>query len=223
MRPGAPLTFTWPLALLALLLVPALLAAYVVARRRPSRYALTFTNMDVLASVVDRSGAWRRWLPPALFLLALAASAVALARPKMDTQVTREQATIVLAIDQSGSMLADDIEPTRLQAAQAAVNRFLDRLPPKFRIGMVAFSGDVQVVAPVTRDRELVKSALGSLTPERGTAIGDAVARAAELGRDAVGPPPERRLAAYSAAAAPRDTEPWPCSCSRTAFRPRAS
>ena len=84
------MTFTWPLALLALLVVPALLLAYVVARRRPSRYALTFTNMDVLASVVDRSGAWRRWLPPALFLLALAASAVALARPKMDTQVTRE-------------------------------------------------------------------------------------------------------------------------------------
>ncbi len=202
------MTFTWPLALLALLVVPALLLAYVVARRRPSRYALTFTNMDVLASVVDRSGAWRRWLPPALFLLALAASAVALARPKLDTQVTREQATIVLAIDQSGSMLADDIQPTRLQAAQAAVNKFLERLPPKFRVGMVAFSGDVQVVAPVTRDRELVKSAIGSLTPQRGTAIGDAVARAAELGRDAVGPAPERRLAVYSAAADPRDSEP---------------
>ena len=201
------MTFTWPLALLALLVVPALLLAYVVARRRPSRYALTFTNMDMLASVIDRSGAWRRWVPPALFLLALAASAVALARPKMDTRVTREQATIVLAIDQSGSMLADDIQPTRLQAAQAAVSKFLDRLPPKFRVGMVAFSGDVQVVAPVTRDRELVKSAIGSLTPQRGTAIGDAVARAAELGRDAVGPAPERRLAVYSAAE-PSDTEP---------------
>ena len=203
------MTFTWPLALLALLLVPALLAAYAVARRRPSRYALTFTNLDILATVVDRSGAWRRWVPPALFLLALAASAVALARPKVDTKVTREQATIVLAIDQSGSMLADDVKPNRLEAAQTAVNKFLDKLPPKFRVGMVAFSGDVQVVAPVTRNRDLVRNAVGYLTPQRGTAIGDAVARAAKLARDAVGPPPERRLAAVRPAATDgKQTEP---------------
>ncbi len=201
------MTFTYPLALLALLVVPAVLVAYAFARRRPSRYALTFTNLDILATVVDRSGAWRRWLPPALFLLALAASAVALARPKLDTQVTREQATIVLAIDQSGSMLADDIKPNRLSAAQTAVNKFLDKLPPKFRVGMVAFSGDVQVVAPVTRNRDLVRNAVGYLTPQRGTAIGDAVARAAKLARDAVGPPPERRLAALRPAAGD-DQEP---------------
>jgi Ca-activated chloride channel homolog len=189
-------TFTWPLALLALLAVPALLLAYVFARRRPSRYALTFTNLDILATVVDRSGAWRRWVPPTLFLLALAASAIAFARPKVDTKVTREQATIVLAIDQSGSMLADDVKPNRLEAAQTAVNKFLDKLPPKFRVGMVAFSGDVQVVAPVSRNRDNVRNAVGYLTPQRGTAIGDAVARAAKLARDAVGPQPERRLAA---------------------------
>ena len=203
------MTFTWPLALLALLLVPALLVAYAFARRRPSRYALTFTNLDILATVVDRSGAWRRWVPPALFLLALAASAVALARPKVDTKVTREQATIVLAIDQSGSMLADDIKPNRLEAAQTAVNKFLDKLPPQFRVGMVAFSGDVQVVAPVSRNRDLVRNAVGYLTPQRGTAIGDAVARAAKLGRDAVGQPPERRLAAFRPAATDeKETEP---------------
>jgi Ca-activated chloride channel family protein len=207
-REGAAVSFAWPLALLALLVVPALLLAYVFARRRPSRYALTFTNLDILATVVDRSGAWRRWVPPALFLLALAACAFALARPKLDTQVTREQATIVLAIDQSGSMLADDIKPNRLEAAQTAVNKFLDKLPPKFRVGMVAFSGDVQVVAPVTRDRDLVRNAVGYLSPQRGTAIGDAVARAAKLGRDAVGPPPERRLAAVRPGAGDADTEP---------------
>jgi Ca-activated chloride channel family protein len=201
-------SFTWPLALLALLAVPALLVAYALARRRPSRYALTFTNLDLLATVVDRSGAWRRWVPPALFLLALAAAACALARPKVDTQVTREQATIVLAVDQSGSMLADDVKPTRLEAAQSAVNTFLDKLPPKFRVGMVAFSGDVQVVAPVTRDRSLVRNAVGYLTPQRGTAIGDAVARAAKLARDAVGPPPERRLAALRPAASGDETDP---------------
>jgi Ca-activated chloride channel family protein len=199
----------WPFALLALLVVPAALGAYLLAQRRPSRYALAFPNLEVLATVVDRSGAWRRWVPPALFLLALSALAVALARPHMNVMVDREQATVVLAIDQSGSMLAEDVQPTRLQAAQSAVGRFLERLPPKFRVGMVAFAADPQVVAPVTRDRQVVRDALSYLSPQRGTAIGDAVARAAELGRDAVGPQPARHLASFgSTAALSGDREP---------------
>jgi Ca-activated chloride channel homolog len=203
------LSFQWPLALLALLVVPAALAAYLLVQRRPSRYALAFPNLEVLASVADRSGTWRRWVPAALFLLALSATAVALARPHRSVMVDREQATIVLAVDQSGSMLADDVAPSRLQAAQAAVSRFLDRLPPKFRVGLVAFAADPQVVAPVTRDRQVVRDALSYLSPQRGTAIGDAIARAAELGRDAVGPQPERHLASFgSAAAASADREP---------------
>ena len=203
------MSFQWPAALLAILVVPAALGLYLLARRRPSRYALSFPNLDVLATVVDRSGAWRRWLPPALFLLALAALAVGLARPHVNETVDREQATIVLAIDQSGSMLADDVQPSRLEAAQTAVTQFLDRLPPKFRVGMVAFAGDAQVVAPVTRDRQTLREALSYLSPQRGTAIGDAVARAAQLGRDAVGPQAERHLASVgSAAPAPENTEP---------------
>ncbi len=204
------MSFTWPLALLALLVVPLAAAAWLWAQRRPSRYAVAFSNLDVLASVIDRSGAWRRWVPPVLFLLSLAALGVALARPQAEVMVDREQATIVLAIDTSGSMLADDVRPTRLEAAQRAVGSFLDQLPPKFRVGMVAFAGDAQVAAPVTRDRELVRSALTYLTPQRGTAIGDAVARAAELARDAVGRRPERRLASFGSAApiADGDSEP---------------
>jgi Ca-activated chloride channel family protein len=208
-REVAAMTFQWPLALLALLVVPAALGGYLLASRRPSRYALAFPNLDVLATVVDRRGTWRRWIPPALFLLALAALAVALARPQVETTVHREQATVVLAIDQSGSMLADDVPPTRLQAAQAAVGTFLDKLPPKFRVGMVAFAGDAQVVAPVTRDRQVVREALSYLSPQRGTAIGDAVARAADLARDAVGPQPARHFASVgSLAAASGDREP---------------
>ena len=202
MRERPALSLEWPLALLALLIVPAALGAYLVLERRPSRYALTFPNLEVLASVVDRSGAWRRWVAPALFLVALGTLAVALSRPHVSVMVDREQATVVLAIDQSGSMLAEDVSPTRLEAAQAAVGTFLDDLPPKFRVGMVAFAGDAQVVAPVTRDRQIVREALSYLSPQRGTAIGDAVARAAELGRDAVGPQPERRLASVSSVAA---------------------
>jgi Ca-activated chloride channel homolog len=202
-------SFQWPLALLFLLLVPLMLALYVLVQRRPSRYALSYSNLDVLASVVDRSGAWRRWIPPALFLLALTVLAVALARPQVRATQEREQATIVLAIDSSGSMVADDVAPTRLDAAKAAVNTFLDGLPPKFRVGMVTFAAEAELVAPVTTDRELVRGALDFLIPLRGTAIGDAVARAAEEARDAVGPERERRLASIrTAAARPRSGPP---------------
>jgi Ca-activated chloride channel family protein len=198
------MTFQWPLALLALLVVPLALAGYVWWQRRPSRYALAYPNLDVLASVVERTGSWRRWAPPALFLLALAAAPLGLARPKVNVTVQREQATVVLAIDSSGSMLADDVKPTRLDAAKSAVGQFLDGLPPKYRVGMVTFAGDVQVIAPPTTDHGLVRSSLDFLVPLRGTAIGDAVGRAAEVARDAVGPRSERDLAAVVTAAAPK-------------------
>jgi Ca-activated chloride channel homolog len=200
--------FEWPLALLALLVVPLVAAAYVWAQRRPSRYALAYTNLDVLASVVDKSGAWRRWVPPALFLLALSALGIALARPHVNVMQDREQATIVLAIDSSGSMLAEDVAPTRLEAAQAAVRTFLDRLPPKFRVGMVTFAAEAEVVTPATTDRELVLSALEFLAPLRGTAIGDAVARAAEEARDSIGQQSDRQLASVRTAAAPGGEQP---------------
>src|SRR3712207_5499064 len=115
------MSFEWPLGLLALLVVPLALAAYLVISRRPVRYSVAFTNLDVLASVIDRPSAWRRFLPLALFLAALAALALAVARPEVTVTGKREEATIVLAIDSSGSMLADDVAPTRMGAAQAAV------------------------------------------------------------------------------------------------------
>jgi Ca-activated chloride channel family protein len=202
------MSFQWPLALLTLLVVPAALAAYLIALRRPSRYALAFPNLDVLAGVVDRSGAWRRWVPPALFLLALAALALALARPHVNVTVEREQATVVLAIDVSRSMVAEDVAPTRLEAARVAVRQFLDKLPAQFRVGMVAFAQEAQVVAPATDDRALVRDALDFLVPERGTAIGDAVAQAAEVARDAVDPGNARTIAYVTAPAAQDDDQP---------------
>ncbi|CAN5218050.1 VWA domain-containing protein [soil metagenome] len=208
MREGGIVRFEWPLALLFLLLVPLALAGYVIAQRRPPRYALAFPNLEVLATVVDRSGAWRRWVPPALFLIALAVLAVALARPHVAVMTEREQATVVLAIDSSGSMMADDVPPNRLAAAQAAIRTFLDELPPKFRVGMVAFAAEAQVVAPATTDRELVRSSLDFLVPSRGTAIGDAVARAAEVAHDAVRPQGERTLASFAAPAPGSDAPP---------------
>ncbi|MBD0348467.1 MAG: VWA domain-containing protein [Thermoleophilia bacterium] len=197
------MSFEWPLALMCLLAVPLVLAAYLLAQRRESRYALAYPNLDVLAGVVDRSGAWRRRLPPALFLLALATLAVAVARPHVNVMVEREEATVVLAIDSSGSMLAEDVAPTRLEAAQAAVRTFLDELPAQFRVGVVAFAGEPHVAAPVTADRDLTREAVDFLVPLRGTAIGDAVARAAQLAAEATGVPRRGMLAGFFAAPAP--------------------
>jgi Ca-activated chloride channel family protein len=194
-------SFLWPLGLLALLVVPLAAAAYWIIDRRPSKYALAFPNVDVLAGVVESEGVWRRRIPPALFLLALVAAGIALARPQLDVMVDREQATIVLAIDSSGSMMAEDVEPTRLAAAQASIRTFLDDLPDQFRVGMVSFAEEAQVVAPVTANRTPVRDAVDFLFPMRGTAIGDAVARAAELAQEATGTQQETQISGFGFAA----------------------
>jgi Ca-activated chloride channel family protein len=183
------MSFEWPLMLLALLVLPLVVGGYFLLQRRPARYAVAFTNLSVLAEVIDRPSAWRRYLPTALFLAALGLLCVALARPEVTVMVKRDNATVVLTVDASGSMLAEDVAPTRLGAARVAVERFLDRAPERFRIGMVMFAAEPQVVTPPTRDRDLVRSSLEFFLPLRGTAIGDAVARSAQLGRQAVGGP----------------------------------
>jgi Ca-activated chloride channel homolog len=197
------MTFLWPLGLLALIVVPLAAAAYWLVDRRPSKYALAFPNLDVLAGVVETERRWRRRIPPALFLLALAAAGIALARPQLNVTVDREQATIVLAIDQSGSMMAEDVDPTRLAAAQASIRMFLDDLPEQFRVGMVSFAEEAQVVAPVTSNRQPVRDAVDFLFPMRGTAIGDAVARAAELAQEATGQQGETQISGFGFAAPP--------------------
>jgi Ca-activated chloride channel family protein len=197
--------FLWPLGLLALLIVPLAALAYWLVDRRPSKYALAFPNVDVLAEVAE-SGGWRRRIPPALFLLALVAAGIALARPQLDVMVDREQATIVLAVDSSGSMLADDVRPSRLAAAQASIRTFLDDLPDQFRVGMVSFAEEAQVVSPVTSNRQPVRDAVEFLFPMRGTAIGDAVARSAELAQEATGQQAETEISGFGLAQSDSDT-----------------
>jgi Ca-activated chloride channel family protein len=199
------MTFLWPLGLLALLVVPLAALAYWLVDRRPSKYALAFPNVDVLAEVAESDG-WRRRTPPALFLLALVAAGVALARPQLDVMVDREQATIVLAVDSSGSMLADDVRPSRLAAAQASIRTFLDDLPDQFRVGMVSFAEEAQVVSPVTSNRQPVRDAVEFLFPMRGTAIGDAVARSAELAQEATGQQAETEISGFGLAQSDSDS-----------------
>jgi Ca-activated chloride channel family protein len=178
----------WPGFLWALVLVPLALAAYLLAQRRRARYAVRFTNLDLLANVVTRSPGWRRHLPAVLYLLALATLLVSLARPQSTVLVPKEQATVVMVIDVSGSMNATDVEPTRLVAAQQAANSFLENLPAKFRVGLVSFSATAQTLTRPTTDRDAVRDALSSLHAEGGTAMGDAIDRALEAKRP---PPPQ--------------------------------
>jgi Ca-activated chloride channel family protein len=181
------MTFGHPLLLLTLLVVPAVLVLWRLMERRRMRYAVRYTNVDVLATVA-RGREWRRFVPLALFLLAVAALCVAVARPHAKTLVLRDRATVILVIDTSRSMQASDIKPTRLAAAQQAVNTFLDKVPKRLRVGLIAFSGYPVVSAPPTTDHKLVRESLhdiGSIAGG-GTAIGDALAAAVQLGIQSV-------------------------------------
>ena len=179
------MSFATPLLLLALLLLPLLVLAYRRLERRPSRYAVRYTNLEVLAGVVGGTRSWRRHAGLVLFLLALTALLVGFARPSVTRLADREEATIVLVIDVSGSMQAEDVDPTRLEAAQAVVRDFLKGLPKRFKVGVVAFSETAEVAAPATDDRQLAIDAIDYLYPQRGTAIGDAIARGVEVARAA--------------------------------------
>jgi len=175
------MTFEWPLALLALLALPAVLALYVVRERRRRSYAARFSNPALLPNLVARSPGWRRHLPIAVLAAALAAMIVGVARPHATVTVRREQATVILALDVSRSMAARDVRPTRLQAARAAAAAFIARIPKKYRVAVISFSSRAVVALPPTPDRLLAREALASLKPGEGTAIGDAVTLAARL------------------------------------------
>ena len=185
---GRLVTFERPLLLLTLLVVPLAVALYVLAERRRMRYAIRFTNLDVLAGVVgDRYG--RRFVPLALFLLALAALCIGMARPQHTTLVPRDRATVILVIDVSRSMEAKDVKPSRIGAATAAIRTFLDRVPDRLQVGLIAFAGDPAVAAPPTTNHDLVRKSLDTIEwfPSfGGTAIGDALAAAVKLGQQAV-------------------------------------
>ncbi|MDH4141553.1 MAG: VWA domain-containing protein [Chloroflexota bacterium] len=211
------MTFLAPLLLLGLLLVPALVGLYLVAQRRRSRYAVRFTNVDLLANLVPRRPAWRRHLPAAIYLGAVALLVIGLARPVMAVAVPREDATVVLAIDVSGSMKATDVAPTRLGAARDAAKSFIDQLPEGIRVGIVAFaSRPVTLVTPTT-DHAQLNAALDSLEPVDGTAMGDAMMQVLDIAEqiqaaDAAAATPAPSAAAAPGASSAPDATPGPAS-----------
>ena len=177
------MTFGRPLALVALVAVPVLVVLWFQYDRRRGAGAARFANLALVPNLIDRRPGRLRLVPPALFLLALTALIVGMARPHAHITVPRHEATVVLAIDVSRSMQAQDVHPTRLDAAKAAANAFLAKVPSTYSVALVGFGSRAFVAVPPTLDRSLVSAGLDDLVPGEGTAIGDAVKLSAQLGQ----------------------------------------
>jgi Ca-activated chloride channel homolog len=187
------MSFSSPWLLLALLIVPLTLAFALWLDRRRARYAVAFTNLELLAAVAGPRRSWRRWVPLALFLLALAAASTALARPKATVSVPANRATVVLLVDVSGSMRAADVKPTRLGAAQKAMASFADSIPKGVKVGLVSFSTGPNLLVIPTVDRSLLHEGIDLLSPEAGTAIGDGLGLAVQTVKSSVGDAPRSK------------------------------
>ena len=168
------MSFQAPLLLALLGLVPLAAAAYVLAQKRRRKFAVRYTNVDVLAAVAA-GRSWTRHLPALLALLALAALLVALARPQHTVAAERREATVILLTDTSGSMTATDVKPNRLAAGQAAARTFARRDPDAFRLGLISFGSSAQELAEPTTDHARVLAAINSLKVHGATAMGDAL------------------------------------------------
>ncbi|MCZ2134143.1 MAG: VWA domain-containing protein [Burkholderiales bacterium] len=169
------MSFLWPLALWSLLALPLAVALYVMLLRRRKQGAIVFANLALAREAAPRRSRWKRHLPPALMLLALALMLVAAARPVATLQLPSNKQTIMLAMDVSLSMRATDVEPSRIVAAQTAARAFLDELPRQVRVGIVAFAGTAQLAQLPTLSRDDLRTAIDSFQLQRGTATGNAL------------------------------------------------
>ncbi|MFC7528795.1 VWA domain-containing protein [Actinoplanes sp. GCM10030250] len=167
--------FLEPWWLLTILPVLIMAGVYVWRQFRKRSYAMRFTNVDLLRTLAPKGLGWRRHVSAAAFLLMLGALAAATARPSVDTEQPLERATVMLAIDVSLSMQADDVAPSRIEAAQEAAKAFVSELPPTFNLGLVSFAKAANVLVSPTKDRSAVISAIDGLTLAEATATGEAV------------------------------------------------
>ena len=169
------MSFLWPNLLALLLLLPLLVFAYVWLLRRRRRNVVRMPSLTIARAALGAGPGWRRHLPPALLLLALAALLLASARPVAVIKLPLAERTIVLAMDVSGSMRAEDVKPNRLVASQEAAKAFLKELPREVRVGVVSFAGTAAVVQAPTASRDDVVAAIDRFQLQRGTAIGSGI------------------------------------------------
>jgi Ca-activated chloride channel family protein len=168
------MTFLWPEGLWGLALVPILVALYIAILRR-KKNAIAYSNLALVKAAMGKTSSFRRHVPPALLLAGFVIMLLALARPAAVVTLPSQHETVILALDVSGSMRADDVKPTRLAAAQAAARAFLRDTPSSTRIGVVAFAGSAALVQPPTRSREEVMNAIEQLQLQNATAVGSGI------------------------------------------------
>ncbi len=169
------MSFLWPHLLWLLLVVPVLVVLYVWLLRRRKQAALRYASLSLVKEAMGTGQRVRRHLPPLLFLLALALMIAAIARPAAMITLPSQHDTVVLAMDVSRSMLAEDVKPNRIAAAQAAARAFIADQPPETRIAIVAFAGSASVVQAPTNNREDLLAAIDRFQLQRATAIGNAI------------------------------------------------
>lgn len=214
------MTFTWPIILWSLVLIPILAALYMLAQRRRRKYAVRFTNLALLKQVATRRPGIRRHIPPLLYLLGLAALLFSLARPMAVIAVPREQTSVMLVMDVSGSMTADDLEPNRMAAARQAARTFVEELPQTIDVGLVTFNNQAAVQASPGSDRNGVLRSIDSLWASGGTAIGDGLNLALDqLARRPVGENGQRApgVVVLLSDGQPTDGMPWETAAERAA------
>jgi Ca-activated chloride channel homolog len=212
-------SFASPIWLLALALVPVGLAAYLWRRRRRARYAVRFPALETLREAVAATPSWERHLPTALVLAAVALLALALARPHVTDRVPIGNASLMLVSDESGSMAADDVQPSRLAAAEDAANRLIDELPNSVRLGAIAFSSSPNAAQAPATDHSPARSIIDSQTASGGTDTGGALELALELLHGGAAHHPPSAIVLLSDGAA--NAGPDPVSVAQVARRER--
>lgn len=167
--------FLWQDMLWLLLLLPLLVACYWLLLRRKRRAAMRYASLIMVKDAMGAGQQWRRHVPPALFFVALALMITAIARPAAKVTLPSDNKTVILAMDVSGSMRAADVQPSRIEAAQAAARAFVADQPYNTKIGVVAFAATASVVQPPTQSREDILAALDRFQLQRGTAVGSGI------------------------------------------------
>ncbi len=165
------MSFIWLTALWSLAALPLMVLGYVMLLRRQKRAAVRYPNLALVRGAMG-AARWRRHVPPVLFFLALAVILLAAARPQAFVTLPSQRSTLVLAMDVSGSMQAQDVAPNRITAAQAAAKAFVEQQPPDVRLGLVAYAGAAMLVQPPTFERAEILAAISRFTTQRGTNIG---------------------------------------------------
>lgn len=191
--------FTAPWWFLLLVVVLALILGYLLMERGRRKRTLRFANLPLLEKVAPKRLGWWRHAPAALLAVALILLTVSLAGPTAVQKVPRNRATVILVIDVSLSMQATDVQPTRLQAAQAAAKQFTDQLTPGINLGLESFAGSAVTLVSPTTDRHSVDVAIDGLKLAESTATGEAIFTAlqtiknfSQIVSGPSGPPPAR-------------------------------